>query len=319
MEKIGLRPQEQLLSQQVTRARYFFLNLAPAGEVPVVVTMGGREHCNPDFVINRRAFAYSGLEYVAEGHGEVTLDGTKHAVGPGSVFAYDRTTSCEMRADPADPMVKYFICLHGSGVAATLRGAGVGPGQVLTAAAHAEVRSVMEDLIREGRRSGALAREICATLFSLLLLKVRDTATLRTAGPDPAQANFLRCKALIDAEAESLGTLEEIAERASLEASSVCRLFRRFQGTSPYQYLLRRKMNLAAEFLVESGGLVKEAAQRVGFADPYHFSRCFKAVHGVSPRKLLHYRRDEAWRQPEASPVDDGKGRRGEGAVRRSG
>jgi len=28
----------------------------------------------------------------------------------------------------------------------------------------------------------------------------------------------------------------------------------------------------------------------VGFADPYHFSRCFKAVHGVAPRDLLHRR-----------------------------
>jgi AraC-like DNA-binding protein len=50
-------------------------------------------------------------------------------------------------------------------------------------------------------------------------------------------------------------------------------------------------MTLAAEHLVENGGLVKEAAQRVGFADPYHFSRCFKAVHGVAPRDLLRYRR----------------------------
>jgi AraC-like DNA-binding protein len=44
-------------------------------------------------------------------------------------------------------------------------------------------------------------------------------------------------------------------------------------------------MNLAAAFLVQ-GGLVKEAAQHVGFSDPYHFSRCFKAVHGVAPREL---------------------------------
>jgi AraC-like DNA-binding protein len=50
-------------------------------------------------------------------------------------------------------------------------------------------------------------------------------------------------------------------------------------------------MILAAELLVESGGLVKEAAQRVGFADPYHFSRCFKAVHGLAPSQLRGYRR----------------------------
>jgi AraC-like DNA-binding protein len=85
--------------------------------------------------------------------------------------------------------------------------------------------------------------------------------------------------------------LGDIAAAIGIKPTSVCRLFRRFQGTSPYQYLLRRKMIQAAEYLVETGGLVKEAAQRVGFADPYHFSRCFKAIHGVSPRQLREYRR----------------------------
>jgi AraC family transcriptional regulator len=106
---------------------------------------------------------------------------------------------------------------------------------------------------------------------------------------EPAREAFLRCKTLIDTQAERIGTLEEIAAVAGVQASSVCRWFRRYQGTSPYQYLLRRKMNLAAEHLVENGGLVKEVAARVGFPDPYHFSRCFKSVHGVAPRDLLRY------------------------------
>jgi AraC-like DNA-binding protein len=46
-------------------------------------------------------------------------------------------------------------------------------------------------------------------------------------------------------------------------------------------------MNLAAEHLVEKGGLVKEVGQRLGFPDPFHFSRAFKSVHGVSPSALL--------------------------------
>lgn len=144
--------------------------------------------------------------------------------------------------------------------------------------------------MREGQRSGARASRICTTLLELLLLKIEDALSLGGYASEPSRAAFLRCKALIDAEAERLGTLEEIAHAVRVEASSVCRWFRRYQGTSPYQYLLRRKMNLAAEHLVETGGLVKEAAQHVGFADPYHFSRAFKAVHGVSPQALLRYR-----------------------------
>ena len=293
MEKIGQSDASGLLSQQVTGARYFFLNLAPRSAAPITLVMGGREHCNPDYTVVRRNFPFYVLEYVVRGAGSVKLDGKAHPLGPGVVFATAPTTRCEIHTDPRDPMEKYFLAFAGADVPARLRRCGVTSGRARQLAAHAEITSVLEDLVREGQRSGALARRICAVLFELLLLKIEDTSTLAPHASEPAREAFLRCKALIDAQAERLGTLEEIARATNVEASSVCRWFRRYQGTSPYQYLLRRKMNLAAEHLVENGGLVKEAAQRVGFADPYHFSRAFKSVHGVAPSDLLRYRHAE--------------------------
>ena len=292
MDKVGSSSSFELISSQVTGTRHFFLSLAPAKATRLAVALGGRERCNPDYEIRRGAYSYPYhvLEYVAEGAGTVELDGTSHELRAGSVFAYAPATRCAMRTDPQRPMLKYFICFTGTSVRRRLRGTLVAPGRVPTLAAHVEIRSVFEDVMREGQRTGELARAICAQLFDVLLLKIEDAAQLGAHG-DPAQQNFHRCKALIDAEAERLHTLREIAAEAGLEVSSVCRLFRRFQGTSPYQYLLRRKMNLAAAFLVESGGLVKGAAQRVGFADPYHFSRCFKAVLGVSPKELQRHGR----------------------------
>lgn len=285
------RERAGLLSQQVSGGRYFFLKLAPARASRLAPVFGGCETCNADYLIRRPGFAYHGLEYVAEGVGAVRLNGRRNPLGPGAVFAYAPETVCEIRTDPARPMVKYFLCLAGAEVPARLARAGVEPGQVRTLTAHAEARSAFEDLIREGQHHGRLAARLGAAFTEVLLLKIEGLTRRPTRWGDAAEESFLRCKALIDARAEQLATLEEIAGAVGIEPSSVCRLFRRFQGTSPYQYLLRRKMILAAEFLFETGGLVKEAAQRVGFADPYHFSRCFKAVHGVSPNQLRGYRR----------------------------
>ncbi len=284
MDKVN-RERSDLLSEQVTETRYFFRNLAPGGSERINVTLGGREQCLPDYDVYRRSYPYHGIEYVAEGEGRVELAGLRQVLGPGSVFAYAPDMRCAMRTDPEKPMLKYFICAAGTGVGRRLARAGLGSGRVKQLAAHAEIGSVVEDLIREGRRTGPLSGAICLQLFELLLLKIEDAAQWEPTS-DIAWSTFQRCKALIDAEARGLHTLGEIARVAGIEESSVCRLFRRFQGTSPYQYLLRRKMNLAAEFLMETGGLVKEAAQHVGFDDPYHFSRCFKSVHGVSPRAL---------------------------------
>jgi AraC family transcriptional regulator len=280
-----------LLSQQVSGGRYFFLKLGPPRNAPLVPVFGGCERCNADYLVRRPGFAYHGLEYVAEGAGVVRLNGRRRRLAPGAVFAYAPETACEIRTDSAHPMVKYFLCLAGTGVRGRLARAGVAPGQVRTLTAHAEVRSAFEDLIREGRHHGRLATRLGVLITEVLLLKIEGLTRRSTRWGAAAEETFLRCKALIDARAERLATLAEIAGAVALEPSSVCRLFRRFQGTSPYQYLLRRKMIAAAEFLFETGGLVKEAGHRVGFADPYHFSRCFKAVHGVSPVQLRGYRR----------------------------
>jgi AraC-like DNA-binding protein len=288
---LSFRDRTGLLSQQVSGGVYFFLRLVSPRAARFALIFGGRETCHPDYVVRRSSYAYHVLEYVAEGAGHVRLDDHEAELTPGSIFAYRPETNCEIRTDPARPMLKYFLCLAGDDVPARLAHAGVAPGRVRVMAAHAEVRSLLEDMIREGRHHGRLTARLCASQLEVLLLKLEDVATRPAWRGRTAEELFLRCKAIIDARIDQPTTLKEIAAAAGIGPSSVCRLFRRFQGTSPYQYLLRRKMIVAAELLVESGKLVKETAARVGFADPYHFSRCFKAVHGASPSHLREYRR----------------------------
>lgn len=281
-----LRVTPQLLSDQVSGSRYFFLNPGGHGPAGFRPALGGREHCNPDYRLDRRRYSYYVLEYVAEGAGAFELDGVSGSLGPGSVFVSWPTTHTVVATDPRQPLTKYFICVSGRGFEARLKALRFPVGRVARVAAHGEVRNVFEEIIREGRQSGEHADRICALLLDVLLLKIADGVSHPARPAQGARENFLRCKALADAQADRLHSLEDLAGAAGLEASTVCRLFRRFQGTSPYQYLLRTKMNQAAEHLLGTGMLVKEAAQRVGFSDPYHFSRCFKAVHGLAPRDL---------------------------------
>jgi AraC-like DNA-binding protein len=74
-----------------------------------------------------------------------------------------------------------------------------------------------------------------------------------------------------------------MAEECHLDAAYLCRLFQRYDHQSPYQFLMRLKMNQAAEWLQQSGALVKQVAVRAGFSDQFHFSRAFKGVFGVAP------------------------------------
>lgn len=285
------RVRSQLLASRVTGSRYVFPNLAPRESERWTVALAGREECAADYLVERERYPFHSVEVVAAGQGSVRLGGGKgHAIGPGSVFCYAPTMRCRIESDPAQPLVKFFFALAGRDVARILRESGLPPGTVRRVGAPAEVVGIAENAILEGERHTAHTPEICAKWVELLLLKVRDASDGRRAGAERARENFLRCRALIEANAAHLTTLEEVARLAGIDAASLCRLFRRFYGTSPYRYLMRRKMVRAAEFLMESDGLVKEAAAHAGFADPYHFTRCFKSVHGVPPSAVRGYR-----------------------------
>ena len=106
----------------------------------------------------------------------------------------------------------------------------------------------------------------------------------------PAFSTYQRCRQHIATHFESLQSLEEIAAQCHVDRAYLCRLFRRYDNQTPYRFLLRLKMNLAAEKLLNPGVLVKQVAAELGFEDPFHFSRAFKNVIGLSPEAFRRVR-----------------------------
>lgn len=294
MENIDRVDDSSLLASQVAESRTFFLQLTGPWPEKVSVVLGGWERCRPDYRVERAGYPYLVLELVVGGVGRVTLDGVTHRLEAGVCFAAGARTACRIETDAGAPLEKFFFALAGAGATRALTQAGLLHGRARRVAALGELRELAEDITRDGRRHGATATAVCARLAEVLLLKIGEeparVASLGAAG-DGARTNFERCRALIDRHAAEWQGLADIATATGLDGSSVCRLFRRFLGVSPHQYLRRRKMAIAAAWLIERGGRVQDAAARVGMDDAFHFSRAFRAVHGVPPSALLSARR----------------------------
>jgi len=62
--------------------------------------------------------------------------------------------------------------------------------------------------------------------------------------------------------------------------------FARFLKTTPSRHLWRIRTEKGLELLAEKGLSVAEIADRCGFKNPFHFSRCVSRMQGVSPREI---------------------------------
>jgi AraC-like DNA-binding protein len=283
---VNVEREPPYFSAQIASARRFFLDLAPAAGVRLAVVSGGWEHCLPDYVVERPTFPFWGIEYVARGRGKLWLRGRKWEIGPGIAFAYGPGISQRIEADPADPPVKYFVDFAGRGAGRLLREHAPSPGGAIQSAVPSEILEIFDMLIRDASRSTPLAPRLAALHLEALVLKLAETAIAPGAAATAAFATYRRCVERMEARWAALGSLAEIAAECHVDPAYLCRLFQRFDRQSPYQRLLRLKMAGAANRLREPGVTVKEVAAAVGFDDPFHFSRVFKQVLGVSPSRL---------------------------------
>ncbi|MCT4544502.1 MAG: AraC family transcriptional regulator [Vallitalea sp.] len=78
-------------------------------------------------------------------------------------------------------------------------------------------------------------------------------------------------------------SIEKVVRENGIGYSSFNTIFKNIYGESPYQYLKKLRMNLAANMLHETKSSILEIAVSVGYNNPSKFSNAFKSIFGVLP------------------------------------
>ncbi len=77
--------------------------------------------------------------------------------------------------------------------------------------------------------------------------------------------------------------LNSIAANLGFSSSYLTKIFNKVEQTTPSKFIRNYRMGIAKQLMDDKELTIQEIAQRVGYNDPFHFSKSFKQTFGISP------------------------------------
>ncbi len=78
-------------------------------------------------------------------------------------------------------------------------------------------------------------------------------------------------------------TVKNMAEKINLSESHFFALYKKNYGLSPMRDLINARITAAKNLLMFTDRKISEIAEKTGYSNPYHFSRQFKQITGITP------------------------------------
>jgi AraC family transcriptional regulator len=79
-------------------------------------------------------------------------------------------------------------------------------------------------------------------------------------------------------------SLEAISSHLNMSQYYFCHLFKQSMGVSPYQYVLRQRIEKAKQLLKQQTLAITDVALECGFANQTHFTKHFRKLAGITPK-----------------------------------
>lgn len=158
--------------------------------------------------------------------------------------------------------------------------------------AFVELSAALNEALRDERSNAAT----CLQRARAMLQGVEGTSPQSSeTGPRQGLAPWQvrRVLAHIEANLDMPIRNKDLAEIARLSPSHFNVAFRNGVGSSPHEYIIRRRMERAQGLMLSTHKALSEIAAECGLADQPHFTRLFRRFVGQSPA---------AWRRARANP-----------------
>lgn len=280
------------------------MRYVPMPEVPEVLILGsgngmvgvGRIRCATDGVghfspATEDAFMVS--HHLSNFHSDIWVDGrpverSGNIAGLTSIHDYRRKIDCHMHT-AFDTLIFHLprtalesACPDARG--GRLEDLSIAPSSpVDDPTVRALASAILPTLEFPERVSLLYIDHVCSALATHIVTAYGRVTAAKTGGMlAPWQEK--RVKEIIAANLDGEIRLADLAAECRLSVGHFVRAFRRTANTTPYQWLLHRRIDHAKTLMRDGSQTLADVALSCGFADQSHFTRTFSRLVGLSPR-----------------------------------
>lgn len=232
------------------------------------------------------------LLYCVDGEGWVEINGKRKTISSNQLFVIPPKTMCSYGSSVKKPWTNYW--LHFTGENAVFYSP---PANQLiyispTDDSRIEERLILfEEMLQNVEDYFQLEKVVYANIcLKQFLSSVKYLNVYRAVKKDGENDLLAKVIAFMKNNLHENIRISDLAETCNCSASNIYKIFKANLDSSPQDYFIHLKMERARKYLLRTNLKVKEVGAKLGYDDPYYFSRIFTKHVGLSP---ANYRKEE--------------------------
>lgn len=242
----------------------------------------GYEECRPTKAYEFIPIDYAAIHYCIKGEGIFQVQGQVQHIYPGDIFMIPPHTPNKYFPIPENPWCYRWVGVRGNALEEVLKDCGL---TRETFFIHHQVNAELEGYFEKIYEACKEKQDLKALGNLYYLLDYLKNIHQKTSGPILSQSeiHFNQLLRYIHQNYFHDISVASMAADNNIDRTYIFKLFKKYQHTSPSQYLLEYRLNKACMLLRKTSLSITDISFTVGFQNAPYFSKQFTKQKGVTP------------------------------------
>lgn len=256
---------------------------------PIAIAHAGYEKVSAGYSSHILNYPFYRLNFTFEGQMKITDPSGTHIVNTGMVYGYSPKQETHIEVVAPNTWGHYYVHFGGLKASEMMKQSTLTLRNFIFVSNPPQIQNLFETIATESMTKSPNMQKFCANYLNILLLKIAENSVGLNNLANSAISTYNECRNYIYEHYENITSIQEVADACFLSKPHLCRLYKKHAGITIHNQIMRLKLYKAASLLLLTTMSINQISDNLKFGSQFHFSKCFKKFHGVSP---IRYRQN---------------------------